>query len=102
VLINGGEHLEALGGVRAMAFDQTGTLTTGTPQVTDLMTTPAVTEPESLRVAAAVERRSRHPLAAAVVRPAEADGLALPEAVSARSLPPPTVNRWIGRDASRS
>ena len=86
VLIKGGEHLEAFGSVRAMAFDKTGTLTTGKPQVTDLMTMPEVTEPELLRVAAAVERRSQHPLAAAIVRRAEADGLTLPDAGDVESV----------------
>jgi Zn2+/Cd2+-exporting ATPase len=80
VLIKGGEHLETLGSVRAIAFDKTGTLTMGKPQVTDLMTMPDVTEPELLRISAAVERRSQHPLAAAVVRRAVADGMQLPEA----------------------
>ena len=86
VLIKGGEHLEAFGSVRAMAFDKTGTLTTGKPQVTDLVTMSEVTEAELLRITAAVERRSQHPLAAAIVRRAEADGLALPDAGDVESV----------------
>ncbi len=86
VLIKGGEHLEALGSVRAIAFDKTGTLTAGKPQVTDLLTMPDVSEAELLRVTAAVERRSQHPLAAAVVRRAEADLVSIPEASDVESV----------------
>lgn len=86
VLIKGGEHLEMLGSVRAIAFDKTGTLTKGKPEVTDLLTMPEVTESELLRISAAVERRSQHPLAAAVVRRAEADGIQLPEAADVESV----------------
>ncbi|HRP08753.1 MAG TPA: heavy metal translocating P-type ATPase, partial [Gemmatimonadales bacterium] len=80
VLIKGGVHLEALAGVRALAFDKTGTLTVGRPEVTDLVPMPGVAEVELLRIAAAVESRSEHPLAQAVVRRAARDGLALPAA----------------------
>lgn len=86
VLIKGGEHLEALGSVRAIAFDKTGTLTTGKPQVTDLLTMPDVSEVDLLRITAAVERRSQHPLAAAVVRRAEADRVSIPEASDVESV----------------
>lgn len=83
VLIKGGAHLEALGSVRAIAFDKTGTLTVGKPEVTDLRPMTGVTESELLRITAAVERRSQHPLAAAVVRRAEADGI---DAVNAEDV----------------
>ena len=80
VLIKGGSYLESLGGLRALALDKTGTLTIGEPEVTTVHPVDGVTAEELLRVAAAVERRSQHPLAEAVVRRAEADGLALPDA----------------------
>jgi Cd2+/Zn2+-exporting ATPase len=80
VLIKGGVHLEGLSRVRAIAFDKTGTLTVGRPEVTDLVPMPGVAAAELLRVAAAVEQRSQHPLAEAVVRRAMADGIAIPEA----------------------
>lgn len=86
VLIKGGAHLEALGSARAIAFDKTGTLTAGKPQVTDLMPMSGVAATELLRIAAAVERRSQHPLAAAVVRRAESDGVELPEASDVESV----------------
>ncbi|MCE9605499.1 MAG: cadmium-translocating P-type ATPase [Planctomycetia bacterium] len=86
VLIKGGAHLEALGSARAIAFDKTGTLTAGKPQVTDLLPMPGVSEAELLRITAAVERRSQHPLAAAIVRRAEADRIELPETSDVESV----------------
>lgn len=86
VLIKGGEHLENLGAIRAIAFDKTGTLTEGRPEVTDLAPAPDVTEEELLRIAAAVETRSQHPLAQAVVRKARAANLVLPDAGELQSI----------------
>jgi len=86
VLIKGGVHLEKLGAVTALAMDKTGTLTLGRPDVTDVVTADGVSVEELLRVAGAVERSSQHPLAEAVVRRAEADGVALPEAGELESL----------------
>ena len=80
VLIKGGAHLENLGRVRAIALDKTGTLTVGRPEITDIMPSEGVDPGHLLAVAAAVERQSQHPLAQAVVRRAEEDGLALPDA----------------------
>lgn len=74
VLVKGGAHLENLGTVRATAFDKTGTLTLGRPEVTDVIPMTGVTAEELLAVAAAVEARSQHPLAEAVLRRAETDG----------------------------
>jgi Cd2+/Zn2+-exporting ATPase len=88
VLIKGGAHLEALGALRAMAFDKTGTLTEGKPKLTDVVPAEGVAEAELLRLAVAVERRSDHPLAAAVVREGEPrlGGAALPEAGDLRAI----------------
>ena len=86
VLIKGGAHLESLGSLRALALDKTGTLTIGMPEVTDLVAAGGVSDEELLRTAAAVERRSQHPLAQAVVRHAEAMNLELPEAGELESL----------------
>lgn len=77
VLIKGGAYLEALAGVKAFAFDKTGTLTQGMPQVVNSYSEPctgAETCPdcdEVYALAAAVERRSTHPIAKAVVTAAQ-------------------------------
>ncbi len=85
VLVKGGAQLESLGVVNVLAVDKTGTLTVGRPEVTDLV--PIDADPTTLlRVAAAVERQSQHPLAEAVVRRADADGLALPDAGALESV----------------
>lgn len=86
VLIKGGAYLENLGTLRALAMDKTGTITVGTPDVTDLVPAGGIAEQELLMVAAAVEQRSHHPLAQAVVRRAEAAGLDLPQAGDLQSL----------------
>jgi Cd2+/Zn2+-exporting ATPase len=85
VLIKGGVHLESLGSLNVLAFDKTGTLTLGQPQVVDVQCldhTPGLPwiECDSCRrllaTTAAIERRSEHPLARAVVAEAEAQGVA--------------------------
>jgi len=77
VLIKGGAYLEAVGGVKAVAFDKTGTLTRGQPQVVDIVSLNGLQPQEILRLAASLESRSEHPLARAIVRKAEAEGMEL-------------------------
>ena len=72
VLIKGGAYLEEAGALRVMAFDKTGTLTHGRPEVTDVITNH---DDQLLALAAAVESRSGHPLAQAIVREAKRRGL---------------------------
>ena len=79
VLIKGGVHLENLGVLTAIAFDKTGTLTVGKPRVTDVVAINA-DESSLLAVSAAVESRSAHPLAQAVVMEAKQRGLSWSEA----------------------
>lgn len=86
VLIKGGESLENLGALRAVAFDKTGTLTAGRPELTDVVPASGVTDTQLLRVSAAVEALSAHPLADAVVRRAQAQNLVLPAATDLESL----------------
>jgi Cd2+/Zn2+-exporting ATPase len=96
VLIKGGVHLEALSQVRTIAFDKTGTLTVGRPEVTDLVPMPGVPAVDLLRIAAAVEQRSQHPLAQAVVRRAMADQLVLPDAGDLVSITAKGVRSEVG------
>lgn len=67
VLIKGGGPLESLGRIRSIAFDKTGTLTRGEPHLTDVVPFDENSEEELLRLALAIEQRSDHPLARAVV-----------------------------------
>lgn len=94
VLFKGGRHLESASNVHVVAFDKTGTLTIGRPQVVAVVPVGDASEPGNtgqnevltdahkhvLRLAAAVERFSEHPLALAVVEKAQAHGLVLPQA----------------------
>ncbi len=70
VLVKGGVYLEELGAIKAVAFDKTGTLTKGEPAVVDIRLFEG-TEKEWLSIMAALESRSQHPLAAAIIRKAE-------------------------------
>ena len=75
VLIKGGNHLEAMGDVDAVALDKTGTLTKGELAVTDLVPLGDADEGTLLRRAAALERRSEHPIAAAILDRADSAGV---------------------------
>ncbi len=67
VLVKGGAALEVLGTVRAVALDKTGTLTRNRPQVVEVVAAPGSTREEVLGIAAALEARSEHPLAEAIL-----------------------------------
>ncbi|NDJ61706.1 MAG: cadmium-translocating P-type ATPase [Chloroflexi bacterium] len=75
VLFKGSAYLEGLAEVKAVAFDKTGTLTYGKPAVTEAISCCEMNEDELLTVAAAVESRSEHPLATAIVAAARERGL---------------------------
>lgn len=75
VLIKGGAQLEALGRIRVVCFDKTGTLTAGEPQVTDIVSLDGFDARAALALAAAIEARSEHPLAQAIVDRAKHDGV---------------------------
>lgn len=76
VLIKGGIYLEEMGGIKAIAFDKTGTLTKGVPVVTDFkLLKDLSSEKELLANVAALENRSGHPLASAIVRKANEMGI---------------------------
>ncbi len=72
VLIKGGVYLEEMGALKAIAFDKTGTLTKGVPVVTDFnVLNKQVDENEMLSIITALEYRSQHPLASAIMKRAE-------------------------------
>jgi Cd2+/Zn2+-exporting ATPase len=87
VLVKGGAHLENLGRIRAIAFDKTGTITHGKPEVTDIVTFNGMLEADLLRLAAGVEAHSAHPLARAIVQAAQAGGLEVEAWDEATALP---------------
>jgi Cu+-exporting ATPase len=78
ILVRDGGALEHAQRITAIVLDKTGTITRGRPEVTDILPVPGVTPGELLRLAAGVERGSEHPIAEAVVRRAERDGIDLP------------------------
>ncbi|ADY27541.1 heavy metal translocating P-type ATPase (plasmid) [Deinococcus proteolyticus MRP] len=82
LLIKGGAALESIGTVKTIAFDKTGTLTAGKPKVTNVVGDRATV----LRLAAAVESGSSHPLAKAINDAAKAENIAVPAASEARAL----------------
>ncbi len=86
VLIKGGVYLEQAGNLKVIAFDKTGTLTKGAAEVTDVIPLNDHTSADVLGVAAALESRSEHPPAAAVLRKAEAEGVSPPVVVDFRSI----------------
>lgn len=79
ILIKGGEHLENAHKLNAVVLDKTGTITKGEPEVTDVLPAGGISADEALRLGAAVERGSEHPLGVAIVERAKAAGLALPD-----------------------
>jgi len=87
VLVKGGAHLERLAGIRVVAFDKTGTLTTGTFSLDTVIALAATPPAELVRLAAAVESQSEHPIAAAIVVHALAGGLPLATPENVRALP---------------
>ncbi len=82
VLVKGGVYLEAMSAVEALALDKTGTLTVGHLEVVEVVPRHGVDARELLRLASAVESRSEHPIARAVVEHAEEQGVAVPTDVA--------------------
>jgi Cd2+/Zn2+-exporting ATPase len=78
VLVKGGVHLEAVGKLRALAVDKTGTITQGTPKVVGIISQSALSEDEILARAAAINSHSEHPIAIAITEAARAKGLVIP------------------------
>jgi P-type Cu+ transporter len=86
VLFKNAEAIEVLGKVDTLIVDKTGTLTEGKPRLGSVVAAEGTGETEVLRLAAAVERGSEHPLAAAIVAGAEARGIAVEAASGFQSL----------------
>ncbi len=87
ILFKTAVSLEQTGKAKLVALDKTGTITTGEPTVTDLLPAEGISETALLTAALALEQRSEHPLARAIVGRCEALGLQAPEVTAFRALP---------------
>ncbi|MBT9589991.1 MAG: heavy metal translocating P-type ATPase [Thiobacillus sp.] len=87
ILIRGAEVLERAEKLTTVVFDKTGTLTRGEPTVTDIVAFGTATEEDILRLAAAVEAGSEHPLGEAIVRAAQQRELVLPKVAGFEAIP---------------
>jgi len=101
VLIKNAEALELLGRVDTLVVDKTGTLTEGRPDVTAIEPAGAYTPNDLLRLGAAVERGSEHPIASAIVKAAERAGVRIPPATEFDALAGKGVRARVdGRDVT--
>ena len=97
ILFKTAASLEETGRVEIVALDKTGTITSGEPKVTDILPAPGTSEDELLRLAYALERKSEHPLARAILEKAEARGLTADEVTDFQALPGNGLTaRWNG------
>jgi len=87
VLIKGGVHLERLSSVRVVAFDKTGTITTGHLRVGEIRKLRGLSDGEVIATAAALESQSEHPIAAAILREARRRGITFEVPRDVRALP---------------
>ena len=87
ILFKTAASLEATGRTQIVALDKTGTITEGAPRVTDLLPAEGVSETELLTLAAALESRSEHPLAKAVLACSEAKAITPPTVTDFAALP---------------
>jgi len=96
VLFKGAEAIENASKLQVIMFDKTGTLTKGEPSVTDVVVAPGVDESTLMALAGAAEKNSEHPLGEAIVRGAEARGVALRETEAFNSIPGHGVEARVG------
>jgi Cd2+/Zn2+-exporting ATPase len=99
LLIKGGNALETIGRVRAIAFDKTGTLTEGKPRITEVLPFGLFKHQQVLALAAAVESGSNHPLAKAIVAHAKSLDVAIPQATGASAIAGKAVRATVNGSA---
>ena len=87
ILFKTAVSLEEAGKVQIVALDKTGTITSGQPEVTDLLPADGISEQELLTMAFALEKKSEHPLAKAILKHAEEQHLTAPEVTDFHALP---------------
>ena len=97
ILFKTAASLEETGRIQIVALDKTGTITSGEPKVTDILPAAGSGEEELLRLAYALEQKSEHPLARAILEKAEAFGLKAEEVTDFQALPGNGLTaRWNG------
>ena len=96
ILIKSGEALEVTHNIQSVVLDKTGTITQGKPVVTDLIPTSSVTESELLEIAAAMEVKSEHPLAEAIMEKAKEEQIRLLETEEFQAIPGKGIQAKIG------
>ncbi|WP_224816109.1 heavy metal translocating P-type ATPase [Hasllibacter sp. MH4015] len=96
VLFRKGDALQQMAQVQLVAFDKTGTLTEGRPELTDLILAEGWTRAEALSLAAAVEGKSEHPVARAIVTAAEGEGIAAQDSTEFSARPGFGVAAMVG------
>lgn len=87
ILVKGGVHLEHLSLLRVLAVDKTGTLTQGTPTVTDFIVREGLHELDTLAVLAGIEAQSNHPLARAITQYAKKQQIVIPHNIEIEDIP---------------
>jgi Cu+-exporting ATPase len=102
ILVRDGAALETAARLQVLVFDKTGTLTVGRPSVTDVVPAAGRDEAGLLRLAAAAESLSEHPLAAAVVKAARERGLDVPASRDLLAMPGRGVSARVGETILRA
>ena len=98
ILFKTAVSLEEAGKIQIVALDKTGTITSGQPEVTDILPAEGITEKELLTLAYALEKKSEHPLAKAVLEKAFALGLTAPEVTDFQALTGNGLSAALGSD----
>ena len=87
ILFKGGEHLEMTHRITTVVLDKTGTVTNGTPVLTDVFTNESIAEEEFLSLVASAEKQSEHPLAQAIVQGINEKGIPLKNVTEFEAIP---------------
>jgi len=105
VLIKGGAYIEVPGKITALALDKTGTITEGAPEISDIVALKDMNEADLLAAAAALETRSSHPLARAILTRAKGEGIEAVPATDTKTVPGRGIEGikdgrklWLGSD----
>lgn len=99
ILFKTAASIEMTGKAQYVVLDKTGTITQGTPQVTDILPAGGMTENELLRLACALEQKSEHPLAKAILQRAQEAGISADEVTDFQALPGNGLRATLGENA---